>query len=652
MIKRCAVLLTFLFAAPAAALATVPDWLKAAAAETLPKYPEETIAVILLDEQVTTVKSADQIETTYRRAVRILRPQGKERYGTVAVSFSSDNRLTYLKAWCIPATGDSYEMKEKDAVETSAFKEELYSDVRFKLIAIPAAGPGSVVGYEYTQKNRPYFLQDEWRFQERIPVRLSRFVLRLPSSWEYSAKWANYAAAEPVSQNKDAVTWEARDVPAIEKEPDMPPFRAIVARMGVQFFAPSAEGKAAGATWRSVAARDAQLVGERWTPTPPIQAKVQELAAGKATILEKVRVLAEFAQRDIRYVAIEVGIGGFQPHLADEVFSHRYGDCKDKATLLRSMLKVIGVDSNYVLVHTERGVVQPDFPTSLTFNHVILAIRLPAEVDDPTLRATLSPEKLGRLLIFDPTNRYVPFGQIPEYEQDNYGLLLTSDSGELLHLPLAAPVVNRLMRTAKLTLKPDGTLVGQVDEMRQGAPAAIERERLLEMQPADRPKLFNSFLGGFLGNYSITRATIGNLEDYDSFLVLHYEFVAPSYAKTAGNLLIVRPRVFGEKSVGVGAKPRKYPVDLDMSTLQTDLFEIELPPGYEADEVPKPALSEFDFGKYTSETKVENGVLRYKRSYEIRNVTVPLDKLANLQSFDRSITADERASAVLRRVSQ
>ena len=55
---------------------------------------------------------------------------------------------------------------------------------------------------------------------------------------------------------------------------------------------------------------------------------------------------------------------------------------------------------------------------------------------------------------------------------------------------------------------------------------------------------------------------------------------------------------------------------------------------------------------YTSETKVENGVLRYKRSYEIRNVTVPLDKLANLQSFDRSITADERASAVLRRVSQ
>ena len=65
--------------------------------------------------------------------------------------------------------------------------------------------------------------------------------------------------------------------------------------------------------------------------------------------------LAEFVQQDIRYVGIELGIGGFQPHPAPDVFSHRYGDCKDKATLVRTMLREIGVDSYYVLINATRG---------------------------------------------------------------------------------------------------------------------------------------------------------------------------------------------------------------------------------------------------------------------------------------------------------
>ena len=69
------------------------------------------------------------------------------------------------------------------------------------------------------------------------------------------------------------------------------------------------------------------------------------MTASETTTLEKMQTLAAFVQRDVRYVGIELGIGGYQPHPAAEVFAHRYGDCKDKATLLRSMLREIGVDS-------------------------------------------------------------------------------------------------------------------------------------------------------------------------------------------------------------------------------------------------------------------------------------------------------------------
>src|SRR5436190_14403127 len=117
-----------------------------------------------------------------------------------------------------------------------------------------------------------------------------------------------------------------------------------------------------------------------------MRALVKELSAGVASI-DAIRALAGFAQRDVRYIAVEVGIGGFQPHRATDVFANRYGDCKDKATLLRAMLHEIGIESHYVLVNATRGMVDPKLPTAGSFNHVILAIKVPA--DAKKLAATI-----------------------------------------------------------------------------------------------------------------------------------------------------------------------------------------------------------------------------------------------------------------------
>ena len=166
------------------------------------------------------------------------------------------------------------------------------------------------------------------------------------------------------------------------------------------------------------------------------------------------QVLADYVQQQIRYVAIEVGIGGLQPHPAADVFKHQYGDCKDKVTLLSTMLKQVGIDSYYVMVDTHRGIVNPDFP-SLRGNHMIMAIRLPQDVPTNSLYAAIDDPQLGRLLFFDPTDPYVPLGYLPSDLQQNYGLLMTADSGKMILLPLLPPPTNRLLRTATLTLGPD-----------------------------------------------------------------------------------------------------------------------------------------------------------------------------------------------------
>ena len=96
-------------------------------------------------------------------------------------------------------------------------------------------------------------------------------------------------------------------------------------------------------------------------------------------------------QRNIRYVGIEIGIGGLQPHTAEDVFRNRYGDCKDKATLLRAMLESVGIHSTWVLVDTRRGFVDPKIP-SVDGNHAIAAIEIPAGYTNPLFNRS-SPQR-------------------------------------------------------------------------------------------------------------------------------------------------------------------------------------------------------------------------------------------------------------------
>ena len=627
-----------------------PDWLRAASQDKLPDYPKETEAVVLLEEQYTTVKDNGEIETRCRRAYKLLRPEGREGYGGVAVNFDNETKLTYLKAWTITADGAAIELKEKEAVEAGLSSYEIYSDKRVKYLKFPEANPGSVVGYEYVQKHRPFVFEDDWWFQSRIPTRKARFVLQIPSGWEYTNYWAHYPEQKAESRTANQFTWELQDIPGIETEKNMPPWLAVAGRMDVKYFPrdPKMRTKTTG-TWKDLGQWYGGLTASARGVSPQMQQKVAELTAGAPDRMAKIKALAAFAQRQVRYVAIEIGIGGYQPHNAGDIFARQYGDCKDKVTLLSAMLHEIGVDSYYTLVDTERGIVVPEFP-SMRFNHVILAIKVPNDVPTESLYAMVNNPNLGRIVFFDPTNEYVPLGYLPSSLQDSFGLVVGPDGGELLALPLLPAATNRLLRTGKLNLSASGNLDGTVQETRWGAPAEARRAQLLEAAPKMRAKVFEDFLGSTLNDFTLTRATVGNLDHYDETLTVEYSFVSERYAKSAGNLLIMAPRVVGTKGSNILAgKPRKYPIEFGEATRQDDMFDITLPAGYVVDELPKPVKAECPYGSYKSEIEVSGNVLHYKRTYEITDVIVPTQKLDEVKDFFRQIAADEHSSAILKR---
>jgi hypothetical protein len=633
-----------------------PSWIHAQAGATLPAHDEKTNAVVLYAETIITVQPNGKIKGLYRKVVRILRPDGEER-GVVRVYFDSESRITNLHAWCVPVSGKDYEVKEKDAVESAIIGvdgSELVSDLRTKTLLIPAATAGSTIGYEIEQELRPYAMVDDWGFQDTVPVREAHYTLQLPKGWSYKTNWLNHTEEAPTESGAGQWNWTIRDVPAIRVEPDMPPWRGIAGRMVVAFVPPSGQDPGIQ-SWREIGAWYLGLTRGRRDASADIKRKVAELTASVPTLLGKLQALASFVQNDIRYVAIELGIGGQQPHPASETFNHRYGDCKDKVTLLSAMLKEIGVDSYYVIINTERGSVTATTPPNLEFNHVILAIALPAGIDTATLTARLTHPVLGQILFFDPTDALTPLGRLSGALQANFGVLVAPDGGELLALPQLATDSNGIERTAKMTLDDKGTLRGDVHEVRVGDKASAQRYALRSTtQDTDRIKPVELVAGASFSTFQITKATVANLHAADRPFEWKYTLEATNYAKTAGDLLLVRPRVLGSKSSGLleTKEVRQYPVEFEGPERDSDVFEIELPAGFELDELPPPVNLDAGFASYRSKTEIAGRTLRYTRTFEIKNLSVPVSEAQKLRDFYRVIADDERNSAVLKRVSQ
>jgi len=329
---------------------------------------------------------------------------------------------------------------------------------------------------------------------------------------------------------------------------------------------------------------------------------------------------------------------------------HKYGDCKDKATVLGTMLAEIGVKSYYMPVHDERGIYTEKSPPNRGFNHVIIAIQLPESSYPKPLPAMFEHPTLGHLLIFDPTSEWVPFGQLPFYEQDSYALLVAENGGELIHLPVSSPELNKLKRNAKLKLLPDGTLQGEVEEVRSGYHAMLERAYLQNASQSDRKKTIEHFLGRAMGSFQVESFDLVNTDDIDKDFILRYKFTADHYAKIAGPLLLVRPRVIGEKAGYFDpSKPRHYAYQLDAPFVDSDTVEITLPDGFKVDELPDPAKASFPFGQYTSKTEAAGNVLKYTREYRMTTTLVPVDRVDQLKRLFSDITADEKSMAVLTR---
>jgi hypothetical protein len=340
-------------------------------------------------------------------------------------------------------------------------------------------------------------------------------------------------------------------------------------------------------------------------------------------------------------------VGGFQPHSAQEIFRGKYGDCKDKATLLSAMLSSVGIHSALLMVDTHRGVIDPNAP-SIAGDHMIGAIEIPAGYTSPKLHSVVTADTGKRYLIFDPTWTMTPFGQLEGNLQGSYGVLMEGANSQVIQLPVLDPDLNHLERAGTFKVMPDGTLKGSIDEKRFGDLAVTDRH-VAKLDAERQRKFLDHSLEEDFVSFHLSEMQMEDADSLSKDLTLTYQIQADHFASTTGPLLMIRPRVLGSDLMPIDRKQRRIAIDLGETKQAHDSFDIELPDGYTVDELPDPVKVDFGFASYESSTELRGHTLHYARTYRVKEVTLPAEKYPELQKLAATIAADEQSHAILKK---
>lgn len=314
---------------------------------------------------------------------------------------------------------------------------EIYSDRRVMRAPLPAIAPGSVVEQEIVvAESAPFFgagTSSRYFFgRVSVPTRHSQLTLDAPESMNVRFATQLLPDLQPRRTEQDGrfqLVFERGPIPSLEKaQPylpsDMPAYPAVTF--------------STGESWTKIATEYGKIV-DAHVNAPELKPLVDKLTRGKSTRMEKVQALLGFLDKEIRYTGVEFADAAIVPHSPGEILGHKYGDCKDKATLMVAMLRVAGIPAYVALLNAG---VRLDVPAELPgiglFDHAI--VYAPGTPD----------------LWIDATDEYARLGQLPIADQGRLALVARPETTALVRIPEASSQDNVLLEQREVDLAENG----------------------------------------------------------------------------------------------------------------------------------------------------------------------------------------------------
>ncbi|HET9180048.1 MAG TPA: DUF3857 domain-containing protein [Terriglobia bacterium] len=493
-----------------------------------------------------------------------------------------------------------------------------YSDFRQKHVAVKALTPGSEVEYEARfQTFSPLIPGQFWLsydFTKNSIILDEELEVNVPKDRALEVKSASIQPVVTEQGDRKVYLWKSSNLEdvTLPEHPagQYPPPDVLLSSFD---------------SWAQVGQWWASIENPQMAPTAAIRDKAAELTKGMTAEDQKLQAIYAYVAKQFRYIGISFGIGRYQPHTAEQVLGNGYGDCKDKHTLLASLLEAAGIKVVPALINSTRKI-DTDVPSPGQFDHVI----------------TVAPEG-QRLDWMDTTTELAPMGLLVFNLRNKHALIIPEKQPAYLAMTPAEPTVpDRVTFEVAGELTNNGTFSGKMKDITDGDRAILMRLVFNNIAQANWQKATQGISEqiGFGG--TVSNVQVSPPEDTSHPFALSYDYVRKDYSNWSPQSphYITPPIPFG----GVPALPHSddetpQPLVLGEPLNAQYHATMKLPEGWTAT-LPKPLDLITPFAEYHSTYSFKDGVLTAERRLITKADEISVAQLDAYRKFQKAVSGD------------
>jgi tetratricopeptide (TPR) repeat protein len=570
--------------------------------------------------------------------VRVQSEAGVQQWGQIQVGYNSANErveLVYVRV--IQADGSIVKAGEDAMQDLTAPLEQqapVYTDYHFKHITVPGLRPGDVLEYDVATIIHTALAPGEFwadynfdknniELDEEVdldipaarPITLKNKAGFDPKVSELKGRrlyhWTS-AHLEREDDNKD----KNKDGDKTEKIKDKKKKRRLPEdeRPDVQL--------TSFVSWQQVGLWYAGLEKDRRAPGPEVRAKAEELTKGLTTDLDKVEALYDFVAINFRYVSLSLGLGRYQPHPSSDVLHNQYGDCKDKHTLLASLLEAEGFHASSVLINSSRDL-DPEVPSPAQFDHVITMLPMG---DQEVWMDTTSEVAPFRLLAYTLRHKQalvIPASGTPHLEETPAGTPMPDS--EVAEVDAKINAIGKFEAHVRYTFRGDEELM--LRSVFRRVPQA-QWQHVIEN--------VNSSVGGEITNLKVSDPA-ATREPF----ALSYDVSRPNlldWSKKKSDLMLPLCQ-FNLPDLGDDSDSDSQPLKLGPKADYIYKIKLELPGKFSA-HAPVPFSLKRDYAEYRATYALDANIFTASRTLTMRQDELPASRAMDYHSFRQAVLSD------------
>jgi Domain of Unknown Function with PDB structure (DUF3857)/Transglutaminase-like superfamily len=584
---------------------------------------ENADKVIRLDETIFELKSLEMAIETEHKVITILNEKAAENELEQVFQYDNLNKIEDIKAAYYDSNGELVKRLKKKDIEDRMMPRQLFvDDSRYKIIHFPRLSFPFTIEFTVVtvRKNLMFYTRFSPQYRPRTSVEDARFTV---ITAEKSAKVR--VLEQNIAKNVrdgDKLTWHFHHLRAVKSEDFMPDDGY---KWPMVLTAPSKfiiDGRAGDqSTWLDYGKFMYELNQTQTKLPPEFEQEVKKIVADCASDSCKIARLYHFLQENTRYFYVGMGIGGWQPKLAADVHSTKYGDCKALSNYLVSMLRAVNVPANYALIRateSERLAQFPDFANAW-FNHATVCV--PSKNDTIWLECTSQTQSEGFL---------------GDFTDDRAALLISENGGFLVKTPKYDEKTNKIERKVHILITEDGaaklTSTSKRTGISQQGTAELMRQSIAEQQKA----IYNSFN---FSDFVIDKINFEQKKARIPSVTMQLELTIPHLGSVSGKRIFVPISIFTSNLPnGNLAETRQFPIQItSRSFSEENIIDFTLPEDYVLESTLPPISIESAFGTFEMTIFSTGNSLLVSQKMVLKGTIQPAEKWPDFQNFQKSI---------------